>query len=85
MLILKKEKGHEIIIIVKDTGVGIGSADIPFIVERFYRADKARSRSDGASGLGLAICKHIADIHKARIRVESELNKGSSFFVILPI
>lgn len=65
---------------IKDNGIGISEADLPHIFDRFYRGDKARSH-DGY-GLGLSIAKQIADIHSVKIRVESKLDKGSTFKVI---
>ncbi len=78
-------QGSEAVISVRDTGIGIPPEALPHIFERFYRVDKARSRSEGGSGLGLAICKHIAEAHKGRIEVESIVGKGSAFYVKLPI
>lgn len=69
---------------VMDTGLGIPKKDLPRIFERFYRVDKARSRGSGGTGLGLSIVKHLVDMHKGRLSVESELNIGSSFIVELP-
>ncbi|NPV52661.1 MAG: HAMP domain-containing protein [Firmicutes bacterium] len=77
--------GINAIIAVKDTGPGIGPEHIPYIFERFYRVDKARSRNEGGSGLGLAIAKHIVQLHGGRIEVESEPGKGSTFIVRLPL
>ena len=68
------------IIEVKDKGIGISEKDLPHIFDRFYRGDKARGK-DGY-GLGLSIAKQIADLHSARIKVESKLSKGSTFKVI---
>ena len=69
---------------VKDTGFGIPVKDIPRIFERFYRVDKARSRGLGGTGLGLSIVKHIIELHKGSVGVESVEGLGSEFFFILP-
>lgn len=69
---------------VADSGPGIDPEDLPHIFERFYRANKARSRVAGGVGLGLAISKWIADSHGARIRCESRKGRGSSFTVDFP-
>jgi heavy metal sensor kinase len=68
-------------VVVSDTGAGIRAEDLPRIWDRFWRADKVRSRSTGGSGLGLAIAKSIALHHGAQIEVESEPGRGSSFRV----
>ncbi len=78
------ETEHSIEIIVKDSGRGIPTEDIPFIFERFYRADKSRNRLTGGSGLGLTITKAIVESHKGKITVLSELDKGTVFTVSLP-
>ncbi len=70
---------------VIDKGVGIHKKDIKHIFERFYRADKARSRQLGGTGLGLAIVKHIIQIHRGRIKVKSEPGKGSTFSLLVPL
>jgi len=74
--------GDEVIISVRDTGVGIPADELPRIFERFYKADRARS--GGGTGLGLAIAKHIVQAHGGRIWVESVEGKGSTFYVALP-
>ncbi len=75
----------EAILSIRDTGIGIDPADIPKIFDRFYRADPARSRVAGGSGLGLTIAKWIAEAHEGRIEVESVPEHGSTFTVTLPI
>lgn len=75
-----------VIIKVKDTGSGIPEEDLPFIFERFYKADKARTRGQsGGTGLGLSIAKHLIDAHQGRIEVTSQLDKGTTFTITLPI
>lgn len=70
---------------IRDTGIGIAKEDIPHIFERFYQADRSRSREKGGSGLGLSIGRWIAQTHGGEIQVESELSKGSSFRIQLPL
>ena len=82
---LEREKGEFVKIIVSDTGIGIAQKDQERIFNRFFRVDKARSREQGGSGLGLSICKWIVEAHQGKIEVESELGKGSSFVVRLPL
>ena len=73
----------KIILEVKDYGIGIPKEHIPRIFERFYRIDKNRSRQNGGTGLGLAIVKHIIELHNWEIEVESEINKGTTFRIII--
>ncbi len=70
---------------VTDHGEGIAPHHIPRLTERFYRVDNHRSREMGGTGLGLAIVKHIVNRHRGRLRIDSELGKGSRFMVILPL
>lgn len=71
-------------IFVRDNGNGIASEDLPYIFERFYRADQSRNRLTGGSGIGLTITKAIVELHKGKITVHSELNQGTEFVVLLP-
>ena len=78
-----KSVNGDLVITVKDTGIGIPQGEIDRVFERFYRVDKARSRQLGGTGLGLAIVKEIVDAHGGRIDVKTELGKGSEISVIL--
>ena len=69
---------------VKDTGMGIPAEDLPRLFERFYRVDKARSKAMGGTGLGLSIVKHLVQAQGGSVRVESTVNKGSTFYFTLP-
>lgn len=71
-------------IFVKDTGMGIPESDQPRIFERFYRVDKSRARELGGTGLGLSIVKHIAERHGGSVSVESVVDQGSAFTLIIP-
>ncbi|MBA4747986.1 MAG: two-component sensor histidine kinase [Sphingopyxis sp.] len=70
---------------VSDVGDGIAPEHLPRLTERFYRVDDARSRAVGGTGLGLAIVKHIAERHRARLNIDSEVGKGSTVRLVLPM
>jgi two-component system phosphate regulon sensor histidine kinase PhoR len=78
-------QGGFVILCVEDTGAGIPPVDLPHIFERFYRADKARSREMGGTGLGLSIVKHIAHAHGGTVRAESTLGEGTAIILELPV
>ncbi len=75
---------NEVLIGVRDTGIGIPEEDIPKVFDRFYRVDRARARTTGGSGLGLSIVKQIVMLHNGSIHVESTVNVGTTVFIHLP-
>jgi two-component system, OmpR family, phosphate regulon sensor histidine kinase PhoR len=81
---LKREKEFTTLII-KDNGIGIPEKDLPFIFDRFFRVDKARSRKLGGTGLGLSLVKNIFEKHRGTISVDSKVDEGSLFKITLPI
>lgn len=80
-----RESESYIEVSVKDTGIGIPSDDLPLIFERFYRADKSRSRSTGGAGLGLTIVRQLVEAHGGNISVESKAGAGACFRFTLPL
>ncbi|HJX97485.1 MAG TPA: ATP-binding protein [Chthoniobacterales bacterium] len=79
-----EHRGGVIALSVSDDGIGISAEDLPRIFERFYRADKARSRELGGTGLGLSIVKHIVQLHDGTVEAESVPEKGATIRVFLP-
>ncbi len=84
VLVSAAAAGGNVLLSVRDEGLGIPAEDLPRIFERFYRVDKARSRELGGTGLGLSIVKHIAEGHGGSVSVESSEGMGSTFTVSLP-
>ncbi|SCX87913.1 two-component system histidine kinase PnpS [Alkaliphilus peptidifermentans] len=78
------QKYNHVVIVVKDSGLGIPKNELPRLFERFYRVDKARSKKVIGTGLGLAIVKHIVLAFNGRIKVNSEVGKGTEFTIIIP-
>jgi len=78
------QRGDEVVISVKDTGVGIPQEHQPRVFERFYRVDRARSRELGGTGLGLSIVKHLVHAFGGRLELESQQGRGSRFTIWLP-
>jgi two-component system phosphate regulon sensor histidine kinase PhoR len=84
--LMARQRDEQIVLSVSDNGIGISKEDLPRIFERFYRVDKARStESIRGTGLGLAIVKHVAQLHGGRVEGESEISKGTTIRVILPV
>jgi two-component system, OmpR family, sensor histidine kinase ResE len=75
---------HSYNINISDSGSGIPEDDLPFVFERFYKADKARTRGKSGTGLGLAIAKNIIEAHKGTISVQSKIDQGTTFSIKLP-
>ena len=72
-------------LVVSDTGIGIAAQHLRHVFERFYRVDRARSRNQGSTGLGLSIVKQVAEAHGGQVRVRSEPGSGTAFTVTLPV
>jgi two-component system sensor histidine kinase BaeS len=76
--------GDQVALTVRDSGRGIPPEDLPFVFDRFYRADKSRSEDNGESGLGLAIVKALVEAHGGKIEVQSAAGQGTAFTLRLP-
>ena len=83
--VVARAEGPMVRLTVSDEGEGIAPEHIKRVTERFYRVDTSRSRSLGGTGLGLSIVKHIVERHRGRLDIESELGRGTSIHVLLPI
>lgn len=77
--------GQWVAVSARDTGSGIVPEDLPYVFERFYRADKSRSRATGGAGLGLSIARQLVQAHGGQIEVESEVGQGTQFTFTLPV
>ena len=80
-----KERGTSVELTVRDTGTGIPAKEIPRLFERFHRVKDARGRSYEGSGIGLALVQELVKLHAGSVRVESEIDRGSSFTVSVPL
>ena len=80
----RNQEGHPYLQ-VQDTGMGMASADVEHMFERFYRVDKARSRKSGGSGLGLSIVRNMVERNGGKIEVERKVGEGSTFTLIFPV
>ncbi len=76
---------HQVLLSVRDTGIGISKEHQDRIFERFYRVDKSRSKETGGTGLGLSIVKHIVQVHKGKLSIDSEPGRGTTITVLFPI
>lgn len=83
--VIRPNNGQGVCFAVKDTGAGIAPEDLPHVFDRFYRADRARTRSSGGAGLGLAIARRIVEAHGGRIWAESEPGQGTTVLFTVPI
>ncbi|MBN1889028.1 MAG: HAMP domain-containing protein [Thermoflexales bacterium] len=77
--------GEQVQVEVRDTGTGIAAEDLPYVFERFYRADPSRARASGGAGLGLAIARQLVQAHGGQIEVDSTLGQGTRFSFTLPV
>ena len=85
VVVTVRMRGGEFAVSVRDSGEGISPEHLPHVFERFYRADRSRSRATGGTGLGLAIVKQLVEAHGGRISVESQVGQGAAFTFTLPV
>ncbi len=85
VIVAARAEGPMVRLSVADQGEGIGPEHIARVTERFYRVDTSRSRSIGGTGLGLSIVKHIVERHRGRLSIDSELGRGTTVHVVLPV
>jgi len=85
ILITATKDDDKVKISIRDTGIGISPEDLPYIFERFYRADKSRSRATGGSGIGLTIAKSLVEAHGGTLSVNSDYGSGSEFIIVIPM
>jgi signal transduction histidine kinase/DNA-binding response OmpR family regulator/Tfp pilus assembly protein PilF len=79
------QQNEKLTIIIKDSGVGIKASQLPYIFDRFYQADSSENQPQPGTGIGLSLVKELIELHQGTIEVESEINKGTTFFIHLPI
>src|SRR5690606_12489 len=84
IVVALREENECAVLSVRDTGVGIPSAELPHVFERFRRVDGSRGRTYEGSGIGLALVQELVKLHGGAIRAESELDRGSTFSVTIP-
>lgn len=85
IVVAARRAGGQVAVSVRDTGEGIAPEHLPFVFERFYRVDPARSRATGGAGLGLAIVRQLVDAHGGQVTVESAPGRGSTFTFTVPV
>lgn len=83
IIISLREDGYEIVIGIKDNGIGMSEEELKYVFDRFYRSDQSRTKEKGGHGLGLAIAKIIILGHGGKIKVKSKVGEGSEFFIVL--
>jgi signal transduction histidine kinase len=79
-----REQGHDVVVEITDTGIGISRDNLPFVFDEFFRVKSNETRHVAGTGLGLPIAKRIIEAHNGHIQVKSELGKGTTFSILLP-